>query len=147
MVTALNVANNFLERSFNEKVPLSPMKLQKLIYILYKTYLKQTGYKLFSEMFEAWEYGPVLPNVHNEFENFQSNPITTYALNSNNSVTKVELLEGTDFYDIFNEVWKTYKNYNGVTLSETTRQLGGAWQKSIDNKIYILHDSDIEREA
>ena len=83
MITALNVANNFLERSFEEKVNISPMKLQKLVYILYKEYLKETGYKLFSEKFEAWKYGPVLPNLYNEFKNFKANPITSYALNSN----------------------------------------------------------------
>lgn len=42
MITALDVANTFLARAKKEKIDISPMKLQKLIYILYKNYLKET---------------------------------------------------------------------------------------------------------
>lgn len=146
MITALNVANNFLERSFEEKVNISPMKLQKLVYILYKEYLKETGYKLFSEKFEAWKYGPVLPNLYNEFKNFKANPITSYALNSDSSVTKIQMEEGTEFYKIFNYVWENYKNFSGLELSDYTHSANGAWKKSIKNKTYILSDTDIKEE-
>ena len=36
MITALDVANTFLDRAKKEKIDISPMKLQKLVYILYK---------------------------------------------------------------------------------------------------------------
>lgn len=146
MVTALNIANNFLERSFDENIRLSSMKIQRLIYILYRKYLKQTGYKLFSENFEAWQYGPVLPNVYCEFQNFKADSITCYALNSDYSVTKVEMKKGTAFYDIFHEVWENYKHYSGVALSNFICKENGAWQKSINNKTYVLNDFDIEIE-
>ena len=35
MVTALNVANNVLERGFSEDIDITPMKLQKLVYSIY----------------------------------------------------------------------------------------------------------------
>lgn len=146
MITGLNVANNFLERGFEEKVNISPMKLQKLIYILYKEYLKETGYKLFSENFEAWQYGPVLPNVYSEFKNFKANPITNYSLNSDGSVTRIQMEKGTDFYKIFNDVWEKYKNFSGLELSEFTHSENSAWKKSIENKTYVLTDVDIGEE-
>ena len=64
MITALDVANTFLARAKKEKIDISPMKLQKLIYILYKNYLKETKKKLFSDKFEVWKYGPVISEVY-----------------------------------------------------------------------------------
>ena len=62
MVTALNISNNLLQRAFTDKISISPMKLQKLLYFTYKHYLKSTnGIPLFAERFEVWKYGPVLP--------------------------------------------------------------------------------------
>ena len=51
MITALNIANNFLERAFAENIPISPMKMQKLIYILYKEYLNPTIYQKYFYLF------------------------------------------------------------------------------------------------
>ncbi len=146
MLTSSNVANNFLEYGFNENIHITPMKLQKLVYILYKEYLKETDYKLFSETFEAWKYGPVLPNLYSEFKNFKAKPITKYALNSDSSVSKVKMEPGTQFYIIFNSVWTKYKHFSGGELSDFTHKTDGAWDKSIKNNTYILADSDIKEE-
>ncbi|MBR6647500.1 MAG: DUF4065 domain-containing protein, partial [Clostridia bacterium] len=70
MITPVIVANNFIARALNENVPLTPMKLQKLIYFLYKEYLKTTGERLFTESFEVWQYGPVIASVYDEFKGF-----------------------------------------------------------------------------
>ena len=59
MVSALSVGNTILKRARNDGIDITPMKLQKMIYIVYKEYLKQTGRSLFPERFEVWKYGPV----------------------------------------------------------------------------------------
>lgn len=143
MITALNIANNFLERAFQEKIPVSPMKLQKLIYILYKEYLKRTGLKLFTENFEVWQYGPVLPNVYSEFKSYRANPIKSYALNADASITKVNIVQGTHFEEIFDRVWNLYKRFSGIALSDFTHREGGAWDKAKNNNNYVLNDRDI----
>lgn len=43
MVSALNVANNILDRGFSEGIDITPMKLQKLTYLVYKKIL--SGYE------------------------------------------------------------------------------------------------------
>lgn len=146
MITAINVANTFLKRAFQDKISISPMKLQKLIYILFKEYYKRTGYKLFSERFEAWDYGPVLPNVYSEFKMYKSNPIREYSLNNDGSYTTVNIVPESDFENIFNEVWNKYKDRTGIMLSKLTHQKDSAWEKAIKNKTYILDDSDIFEE-
>lgn len=67
MITALDVANTFLDRAKKEKIDISPMKLQKLIYILYKVYLQKNGFKLFEERFEVWQYGPARQSHEENF--------------------------------------------------------------------------------
>ena len=75
MVSALNVGNSILQRGFKENIDITPMKLQKLIYLVYKRYYQETGKALFSERFEVWKYGPVLTSVYDEFKKYKSNAI------------------------------------------------------------------------
>lgn len=78
MITALNVANTFLARAKQDNVDVTPMKLQRLIYIFYKEYLKKTNEKLFEEKFEVWKYGPVLSDVYYAFQKYRANAIDDF---------------------------------------------------------------------
>ncbi len=147
MITALNIANNFLELAFKENISISPMKLQKLIYILYKEYLKYTGKTLFSERFEAWQYGPVLPNVYSEFKSYRSNSIKSYSLDADGGITKVSVIPMSDFDYVLNDVWNKYKKFDGIELSNFTHQKDTAWEKSIQKETYFLDDNDIFEEV
>ena len=82
MITAVYVANNFLRRGKADEIEITPLKLQKLIYFLYKDYLKRTNDMLFSEPFETWTLGPVVPSVYAEFSSYGKNAIQTYAKDS-----------------------------------------------------------------
>lgn len=64
MVTALNIANAILYKGFNEGVDITPMKLQRLLYLTYKEFYKRTNTLLFDEKFEVWKYGPVVRSVN-----------------------------------------------------------------------------------
>jgi len=50
-----------------------PVKLQKILYILYIEYLKETDKKLFEDEFEAWVYGPIIPRLNLFIENYGFN--------------------------------------------------------------------------
>ena len=67
VIAPIYVANNFLTRGRKDDIDISPLKLQKLIYFLYKDYLKRTGELLFTERFETWKRGPVIPSIYVEF--------------------------------------------------------------------------------
>lgn len=41
MVSALAVGNTILKRAKTDNIDITPMKLQKLIYIVYKSYYKK----------------------------------------------------------------------------------------------------------
>ena len=78
MVTALNIANAILYKGFNEGVDLTPMKLQRLLYLTYKEFYKRTNTLLFDEKFEVWKYGPVVRSVNAAFKKYGSNCIKDY---------------------------------------------------------------------
>ncbi|MBF7122222.1 Panacea domain-containing protein [Pediococcus pentosaceus] len=63
--------------------PLSNLKLQKLLYLVYVDYLLSTDKKLFPEQIEAWKYGPVVPEV--------------YFLYKENGAKRINLEKGSKF--------------------------------------------------
>ena len=63
---------------FIQSLPsLTPLKLQKLIYYAHGWHLAIRNAPLIDEVIEAWEYGPVVPNVYHEFKKFGNRPIPT----------------------------------------------------------------------
>lgn len=147
MVTALNVGNNILQRGFAENIDITPMKLQKLIYFVYRDYLQETGRSLFNERFETWKYGPVVPSVYNEFKKCGSNIIRKYAFDDNKTYTTVDEDSSPVFRNVIDCVWNTYKNYDGIVLSSMTHREGSAWRKAYEKRSPYLLDEDIRQEV
>lgn len=146
MITALNVANNFIEYSKRDNISITPMKLQKLLYIFYKEYLKKTKKKVFEDNFQVWKYGPVISSVYYGFKQYGAGVITDYYLDDEDTYTVVDLKENNNFKNIIEEVWNKYKHFSGVYLSELTHLENTAWYKAERNKISILQDKDIYEE-
>lgn len=143
MLNTQTIANTFILLGFDENIKISPMKLQKLTYFLYKEYLKNTGLPLFSEPFEKWQYGPVLPSLYYEFNSFGANPITRFARNAKGQAEIIDLNFQSDLSKAVKRVWKIYKNYSAIELSSLTHQKNTAWDKAENIK---LSDEDIKNE-
>lgn len=146
MITALDVANTFLDRAKKEKIDISPMKLQKLLYILYKVYLQTNGLKLFEDRFEVWQYGPVISSVYQIFKRFRSNKITEYFLNKDGTYNTVRFNHNPRFDKAFEYVWGKYKQLDGVYLSRLTHQPNTAWSKADQRGDIYLDDQEIREE-
>lgn len=54
---------------------LSNLQLQKLIYIAHMFHLGKTGEPLIREEFEAWDYGPVQPDLYHTAKIYGSAPV------------------------------------------------------------------------
>lgn len=147
MITALDVANTFISKSKEENVDITPMKLQKLIYIMYKNYLQRTNRKLFSDKFEVWKYGPVVPSVYQAFKEYRSNAITDYYYSSPDTYSTVKMNKNKNFDDVFKGVWNKYSELDGVYLSQLTHRKETAWSLADKRKDLYLADNDIIRES
>ncbi|GLG01578.1 hypothetical protein Alches_16180 [Alicyclobacillus hesperidum subsp. aegles] len=144
MVTATILANNILRRSFDQKSPITPMKLQKLLYFIYRDYLQQTGKPLFAERFEVWKYGPVISSVYHEFKQYRSGPVKDY---SKDSAGESYLVKETDLLrQIIDDNWNKFKNVNGIYMSEITHRPKTAWRAAWDKRQYFLDDEDIKND-
>lgn len=142
MLTTQAVANTFIKAGAEEMIPLTPMKLQKLVYIFYKHYYQKTKKKLFTESFEKWKYGPVLPSLYYEFKSFGASPVTKFSRNAQGMVEVMQLNSNPTAKKIFKEVWDKYKHFSAVELSRLTHQANTAWSKAKT----VLKDEDIMNE-
>ena len=76
MYNALNVAEYLLcQVDENAGDLISNLKLQKLLYYAEGFHLALFDTPLFLEEIQAWEHGPVVPEVYHEYKCFGSNAI------------------------------------------------------------------------
>src|SRR5713226_2625981 len=73
------VANLLLDVADSRNLWLTQMSLLKIIYFAHGWYLSETGNSLIKQDFEAWEYGPVVKVVRDEFKTFGRSRITERA--------------------------------------------------------------------
>lgn len=74
--TALDIAQYIIDKCTREQHPISNLQLQKILYFLQKKYLVDKGQKLFIDEIQAWQFGPVVPDVYYQYCGFGSMPIT-----------------------------------------------------------------------
>ena len=121
------ISNNILKRAFDEEVSVSPMKLQKLLYFVASDYAKHTGAPLLSEQFQAWDYGPVVRSVYDEFRSFGGSAIRAYAKDATGASKMVKESKNEDLRESLDRIWGKAKDVSAVRLSRITHIEGSAW--------------------
>jgi len=130
---ALLVANSILYQAYKNGQAITHMKLQKLIYFVYKKYLEDTGHTLFDESILAWKHGPVVQSVYNVFKSFGASEIVNqYAMLEGDKNPQGVSSGRNDFHSALNHVLWKYGNYSGWHLRELTHNPGGAWKKAYE---------------
>ena len=98
-----------IHREFFDESP-SPMKLQKLCYYA-QGYSLATGKELFPDDFQAWQHGPVVPELYQQYKHFQWRQITD----------EIELPNET-FLGFLRDIVSAYGRYDGAALSTMTHR-------------------------
>ena len=145
MVSPLVFSNNFIKRALETGVPMSPMKLQKLLYLLYARYYARYNIQIFANRFEKWPYGPVVSDVYVAFKGFEDKQITTLYRDVSGNVTVADE-NNPEFSQCFDEVWSRYGLYSGIQLSSLTHQPGSAW-RSAPEMGNFLRSEDIKADG
>lgn len=120
MYDARQIANWFVLRAQQEGRSLSIMQLLKLVYIAHGWHLETQHGPLYSNKIEAWQYGPVIPDVYNSFRR-QGVAVS----NTAQEVPSVEF-DPADA-QLLNEVWNIYGKLPAFRLSDLTHVPGGPW--------------------
>lgn len=63
MYTAIDLSKYIVEKCINDNHPISNLQLQKILYYIQMDFLRR-GDIAFQDDFEAWQFGPVVPEVY-----------------------------------------------------------------------------------
>ena len=130
--SALEVAKWFLNHNANEQKInndteyISDLKLQKLLYYAYGCYLALFGEKLFSEPILAWQHGPVVDEVYQEYKGFGASGINTFE--------RVSDIFTTDEENVLTWVYNTFGQYTAWALRNMTHR-ETPWKDTPQNEI------------
>ena len=131
--TPQHIANYFLEKADAEGIPMSQLKLMKMVYIAYGWYIALTDKPLFDEPIEAWQHGPVIESLYHEFKHFKNRPIDELALEIDMDTFEVVTPrvpdEDAEAQLILSKVWVSYKRFKAWALRNKTHEKGGPWDK------------------
>jgi uncharacterized phage-associated protein len=115
MLTASQTADYFLTLVDEEAGDsLSNLKLQKLIYYAQGFHLALVDSPLFDETIEAWEHGPVVPNLYHTYKQFGSGPIPRPSNGIDVEMYPAETRE------LLDEIFQVYGQYSAWKLRNFT---------------------------
>ena len=104
---------------------LTNMAMQKLLYIAHMLYMGENdGKPLVKGEFEAWEYGPVHPNLYRAVKQFGAEPIARI----NGHFGRIEKISGTPEAQMLDRVVERLSG-NTARLVAITHWERGAWKK------------------
>jgi uncharacterized phage-associated protein len=129
MYNALDIASYII--TSGKVTDLTHLKLQKLLYYTYGVYWKERKQRLFKDSFYAWELGPVVRTVYNEYRNCGSDTITEPA-NANARALGDESAVINTVLDVFGN--KTAAEL--VTLTHLTDPWISAFKDPMNDEIY-----------
>ena len=72
---AIDVAKWLLFEGKRQRIHITHMKLQKLLYYAQAYIIGMTGEQLFKNKIEAWTHGPVIPDVYSQYKKYGNNII------------------------------------------------------------------------
>ncbi|MBM3591008.1 MAG: DUF4065 domain-containing protein [Alphaproteobacteria bacterium] len=155
--TSAHVANYILRYFHNNNITITPLKLQKLIYIAYAWYLvlSEKQDRLFDEPIQAWRLGPVVPSIYYYFRGKSEISKDFYVATLDNEEGKdmVEIIPivpkvDTQTRSILGAVLHEYKDYSAYDLVNILHSPNSPWHKKYSSEgDKILDDEDIKKAA
>lgn len=127
MYSSFDIAKEILSLAKKEKKPIEPMKLLKLAYIIHGWYLGFKDKPLINSKIQAWQHGPVIPELYHVIKRFGYLPVNKETIDL---YSEKELnIEDKKFVEI---IWNAYKNYSGLELSTKTHKKNTPWAQVYD---------------
>jgi uncharacterized phage-associated protein len=124
------VANYMLDVADRRGVPMTNLKLQKLLFFAHAISLIEQKTKLVSGYFEAWQYGPVHPAVYQAFKAAGPEPIN-FRADSLDPVSRTRKflpnLSESATRDICERVMVQFGQMSAGRLVDVTHAVGGPW--------------------
>lgn len=152
--SSIAIANYFIKLANKSGIGISPLKLQKLVYIAHGWNLALNEFPLIDERIEVWKFGPVVKSVYHEFKKFGNSNITEMGTTidyfetfKDASIVKYfePKIDNNETEGFLESVWDSYKNFEAINLSAATHQPGTPWDISKKNNENIINDEIIKK--
>lgn len=119
---AVHIAKYIINKCTIDQHPISNLQLQKILYCIQRDFLKN-DMLAFDDDFEAWQFGPVVPEVYYLFCGFGAIRIRM----------KYDLDIGSDYAALINPIIERKRLLNPWDWSEDINATGKAWDKVYSN--------------
>ncbi|MDR0407473.1 MAG: DUF4065 domain-containing protein [Campylobacteraceae bacterium] len=119
-VTAMDVAKYMIDKCENDNHPITNLQLQKMLYYVQCFFLVEKKKPLFDDDFEAWKFGPVIPDVYREYRIYGALPISSDADKAEIDIDNKEM-------ELLNDIIKKTRVMYPWRLVEQSHAKGKAW--------------------
>jgi uncharacterized phage-associated protein len=126
------VGNAILEIASQDGIKLSNLALNKIAYFAHAWFLAIYSKPLIDSAFEAWQYGPVHPQLYHQLKRFGDRPITA-------KLTRIDLDTGQDTpvqitlddeeLEHIAKITRFYGVRSASWLVEATHEPGAPWDQ------------------
>lgn len=128
MLSCFDVARYFLALVDEESGDsLSNLKLQKLVYYAQGFHLALYDRLLFPERIEAWQHGPVVPDLYHAFKRFGSSPVV---MDGEIDLEKYP----AEVKELLDEVYSVFGQFSATRLRNITHQ-EPPWANTFDGGV------------
>jgi uncharacterized phage-associated protein len=126
------IAYAFVKKGIDEGKFVTQMKLQKLVYFAQGYHLAKYNEPLIKENFEAWKFGPVVPEIYQDFKLYGSKLITNTSSFRPSGTDASRVVLDSEAFDSIKYTWDVLKDFSAMALSNWTHQPSTPWSKVYD---------------
>jgi uncharacterized phage-associated protein len=126
---AETIANVFLRFAREDGRGISHMKIQKLLYFAQGHAMSLLDAELISENCQAWDYGPVYPNVYRHLKKYGASAVRSEIMDEEDA-ERFDPAQATEVRPFLRVVWSRYGELDGLRLSELSHVTNGPWART-----------------
>ena len=134
MATASRIAKYIVKEALKRKMPVTNLKLQKLLYFVQGVHLFMHEKVAFPDEIIAWQYGPVVKDVYYEYSIYGANDIIPIDKNEK-IILSMRLKKLVSF------VLDDLLRYSDIALVKETKREGSPWSQVSLNE--VIDEKDI----
>jgi len=123
---AETIANVFLRFAKEHGRGVSHMKIQKLLYFAQGHAMSLLDAELISDNCQAWDYGPVYPNVCRHLKKFGASAVRSEIVDEEDA-ERFDPAQATAVKPFLRVVWNKYGELDALRLSELSHVTAGPW--------------------
>lgn len=126
------IANFVLDFCDSRGRTITNLALQKIVYFCHVWSLIELGRPLIRHKFEAWDFGPVLPYLYQDFKSYDRSPIQGRAskIDPTDGVRRVVNYDfDAETTDLLENIVEFYSRLRASDLVELSHVEGGPWHK------------------